>query len=294
MTAKSIEAPFRMLLASLAPQAKEADEMEGVASRVGSLLGRYGLIREAFPIGSLVNGTALPQTQLDVAVALSESICKERPQPMELLERLCQRIGCLVPCRIEQAGGSSITIELESGCEVHVFPLIPVPDGTQLLPDGVRNVWIPTDPRKHGGAIRALPERARQLIRLFKLWDHRADLGLRSFHIECLLAHHPEISGDWSWDVYRAFSRAIQGVERPLSEPGEGCRQVDGYLSEGCRRRALRMLVEARDAALQAWELAAPPSGNCAAATEIYRQLFGEGFPALLWLLDERERAAEP
>jgi hypothetical protein len=102
---------------------------------------------------------------------------------------------------------------------------------------------------------------------------------MESYHVEVLcLRIFDGVISDYPWAVFQFFDKAVTLVKSPLSYEGG---YADDYLDNDFdRKEVLRRLEAARDKALTAWHLTHDERSEHEKAIAIWRQIFGDKFPA--------------
>ena len=86
------------------------------------------------------------------------------------------------------------------------------------------------------------------------------------------------VFSDYSWDMFQLFSKAHDLVQ--AGSLYHHLSYVDEYLTYTSRQETIKRLATARDKARRAWNLTYGSNDNHEEAVRIWRQIFGDEFPA--------------
>lgn len=266
---------------------------------VRAVMARELPVADAFLTGSYRRHTLiapLSRADVDVVVVLDRSL--RRRGPRAVLDAAKRVLLKSYPNSDVSRNGQAVTIGF-SDFVVDVVPAFAVPwwdlDGQGWdICDSGSDTWLRTDPKKHTERSAEINRRTRgQLVptvKMLKAWNRTVNSPLRSFHLEVLawvifdpgwLPYHwfgPGVSMETDPDnVRRFFSQAERLLGRRLADPARDRGDVGAYLSQSARTDARSKVKTARVRCQRADTLRA--AGNHAAATAIYRQVFGDAFP---------------
>jgi hypothetical protein len=184
--------------------------------------------------------------------------------------------------------GQAVTLHYESWPNVDVVPVSKTKnsDGTVNHYD-VPNMntwrWLEARPRRHSTAINAKAStcgaRFKPVITMIKQWNKAHSDLMESFHIEvlCMNIFDGPIT-DYSWSIFQFFDHAVKLVECPFAYDGA---YADDYLDAVEDREAVIDRLEvAKDRARTAWYSTFLRNDDHEGAIAIWRQIFGEKFPA--------------
>jgi hypothetical protein len=252
-----------------------------------SLLSDTFTILDAFSTGSIPNGTALKtQSDLDVMVALHWAEHVKGKSPEAVLQEVRDALGEYHTG--VRKNGQAVTLHYKSWPNVDIVPVSRCKnnDGTinyYEVPDINTGHWLRSRPRKHRNTLTAKASTCgpsfKPLIRMVKEWNRVHSELMQSFHIEvlCIESFTANIS-DYSWNVFQFFDNAVKLVQTKL--PYENG-YADDYLNdEDDRDEILGRLETARDKARDAWYHTYNGRGQDEEAIQIWRQVFGDRFPA--------------
>jgi hypothetical protein len=242
-------------------------------------------ILEAFASGSIPKRTAVQGSDLDVIVALHYGKHIKGKKPSEVLQSVRDSLG--EHRTGVRKNGQAVTLGYKTWPNVDIVPVSRVgnDDGTishYEVPDMNREEWIVSRPKKHSASMakRASdygPE-FRRIVRMIKWWNKQHSSYLQSYHIEVLALEI--LTGpfdDYSWDIHTFFDRAHTKIQ---SSHWYEEAFVDDYLSWKDRQEAVKRLDTARGKSLSAWAATYDKSDDDEAAIELWRQIFGDKFPA--------------
>lgn len=254
--------------------------------RVVSLLGNTFTILDAFPTGSIPKDTALKgDADLDVMAVLHYGKHIKGRAPEQVLQAVRDALG---QYRTNvRKNGQAVTLYYESWPNVDIVPVSKVTndDGSVShynVPDMNSGNWLPSRPRRHAAAIQAKATECgsqfKPLVRMIKEWNKNHSDLMESYHIEVLaLQVCSGTLSDYSWDVFTFFDRAAKLVQGPLAYDGG---YADDYLDYATRREVLNRLNTAVDRGRAAWHLTYGSNSDHRGAIDIWRQVFGDRFPA--------------
>ena len=254
--------------------------------RIVSLLGNTFTILDAFPTGSIPRGTALKgHADLDLMVVLHYGKHIKDKRPEQVLQDVRDALG---EYRTNvRKNGQAATLYYESWPNVDIVPVSKVTndDGSvnrYEVPDMNSDKWLPSRPRRHTVAIQERAaecgSRFKPLIRMVKQWNKSHSDLMESYHIEALaLQVCSGVLSDDPWDLFNFFNQAAKLTQTSLAYDGGF---ADDYLDYTTRREVLNRLNTAVDRARDAWHLTYGSNSDHRRAIEIWRQVFGDRFPA--------------
>ncbi len=252
---------------------------------VVSLLKKDFDILESFATGSIPKRTAVRGSDLDVMVVLHYGKHIKDRLPSQVLQTVQKTLsGYTTSVR---RNGQAVTLKFKTWPDVDIVPVSRTvnDDGTVNhydVPNMNNETWIDSRPKLHAANI---ADRAssygpefRRTIRIIKWWNKQHRGYLQSYHIEVLA--FKILTGSFSgypWAVYNFFDEASKLVESSLwHDTG----YVDNYLSYSDRQEALKRLRTARSKASDAWYKTYGSNDDHKGAIEIWKQIFGDQFPA--------------
>jgi hypothetical protein len=232
-----------------------------------------------------------------VVVVLDRSLCGRGPR--NVLDAAKRALVTSYPNSEVSLNGQAITVTF-SDFIVDVVPAFEVPwwalDGECWdICDSGSNTWLRTNPKKHTEWSAELNRRTGGLlvptVKMLKAWNRNVGSPLRSFHLEVLAwsifdpgwlpynlwgpGVHMETDPD---NVRQFFSEAERRLGRRLPDPARNRGDVGAYLSQSARADATSKVKTARDRCRRADALR--EAGDHAPAIAVYRQVFGDAFPA--------------
>jgi hypothetical protein len=151
------------------------------------------------------------------------------------------------------------------------------------IPDMNEEEWIRSKPRKHSAAMSKKNESCgpnfKRIVKMIKWWNHQHSSLLQSYHIEVLALkiYDGDTLDDYSWDVFTFFDKAYDLTDSYLYHDDAF---VDDYLDYTKRQEVRKRLNTARSTALSAWHLTYGGNNDHAEAIRLWRQIFGNKFPA--------------
>jgi hypothetical protein len=256
--------------------------------RIVSLLGREFEILDAFATGSISNYTAVKgHADLDVMVVLHWGKHVKDKRPSEVLAVVQEHLS---EFRTGRRNGQAVTLYYDTWPNVDIVPVSRSVNGDgsvnyYSVPDMNDETWLVSRPGKHAKALQdrnaAFGPEFKKIIKIIKWWNHYHSSLLRSYHIEvlALTIFENSVFDEFSWQILRFFEQACSLTEYPLwNDDGNA---VDEYLLHSDKRQEiLKRLRTARDKSRDAWACTYGGSTQTEKAIGIWRQIFGEQFPA--------------
>ncbi len=262
----------------------------GIASKrrdhIVSLLGNDFDVIEAFSSGSIPRYTALQgYADLDVIAALHYGKHIKGKKPSQVLQAVRD---CLAEHKTNvRKNGQAVTLHYQTWPNVDIVPASRVLDHDGNIthynvPDMNREIWMSSRPKTHS---RNMSEKNntcgpafKRIVKMIKWWNHQHSSLLQSFHIEVMaLRIFSSKLEDYPWDVFQFFDKVVPLASSPLLHAAA---YVDAYLDRQTRQQVLNRLKTARDKARAAWHATYGDNDNHQLAINIWRQIFGDKFPA--------------
>ena len=249
-------------------------------------LGKTFSIVEAFSSGSIPKYTALKNhADLDVIVALHYGKHIDGKTPTQVLQAVRDslaewRTGA-------RRNGQAVTLYYKTWPNVDIVPVSRVvnDDGSVShynVPDSNTDTWIASRPKKHAADIEKKSSECgynfRRIIKMIKHWNKAHSDYLQSYHIEVLALQVFNANlDDTPWSVFQFFEKA-----RPLlvSSLWHELGFADSYLSWADRAEVLKRFDTAIDKSRSAWYKTYGGNDDHKGAIEIWKQMFGDKFPA--------------
>lgn len=243
-------------------------------------------IIDSFSTGSIPKYTALKShADLDVIVVLDWHKHIQGKRPASLLQDVSK---CLVGWRTGgRKNGQAVTLYYTTWPNADIVPVSRVlyADGTlshYLVPDSNTGTWIKSNPKKHAANVEAKSivcgENFRRIIKIIKHWNSIHGGYLQSYHIEVLAIN--VLNGqlnDISLNLYNFFDKSLKLLQTPLWYDNGF---ADNYLNGTIRPEVCKRFTSAASKSLSAWYCTYSNINDQKPAIEIWRQLFGEKFPA--------------
>jgi Second Messenger Oligonucleotide or Dinucleotide Synthetase domain len=251
-----------------------------------SLLKNDFEILDAFATGSLPRFTAVRgHADLDVMVALHYGKHINNKKPSEVLQAVRNALGGY---RTNvRNNGQAVTLHYKTWPDVNIVPVSRSVDNAGLVahynvPDLNTETWIESRPKDHSEVMTKKNDSCgvafKRIIKMIKWWNHQHSSLLRSFHIEVIAINvFSSKLDDYPWDVFQYFDKACELAASSLWYDGS---LADKYLDWSTRQEVVKRLTSARDKAREAWYLTYDNNDDDEKAIGIWRQIFGDEFPA--------------
>lgn len=265
------------------------DHRETANSRkdsVVSLLKNDFEILEAFASGSIPRFTAVTgHADLDVIVVLHYSKHIKDKKPSEVLQAVRDSLS---EYRSNvRKNGQAVTLHYKTWPNVDIVPVSRSVDNEDKVthynvPNMNNESWLVSKPKLHSKQMTEKNDEFgvefKRIVKMIKWWNHQHSSLLQSFHIEVMaLKTYNSSFTSYPWDVFQFFDNACKLAAGSLwHEDGF----IDGYLDWDTRQDVIKRLETARDKARDAWYLTYPPKDDDEGAIKIWRQIFGDYFPA--------------
>lgn len=255
--------------------------------RIVSILGKEFDIRESMAIGSIPKYTAIRgEADLDVMVALHYGKHISGKKPSQVLASIRKPLSEYKTDL--RRNGQAVTLYYNSWPNVDIVPVARHETNGVLnyysVPDSVSEQWIPSRPDAHAQTLtdrnKTYGTEFKKIIKMIKWWNKQHGDYLESYHIEVMaLRSLNYIFNDFSWGILQYFDAAASLAATPL---WYGWSFADQYLIDrpAWRPEAVKRLETARDKARAAWYATYKTNNDHAKAIGLWRQIFGEKFPA--------------
>jgi hypothetical protein len=282
----TVPVSFEKFVENISLTGDHRDIADARRRRIVSLLGNTFTILDSFPSGSIPKDTALKgYADLDVMVVLHWTKHVKNKSPEQVLQGVRDALG---EYRTNvRKNGQAVTLHYESWPDVDIVPVSRTKnnDGTVNhydVPDMNTGRWLQSRPRKHAKQVESKASECggkfKPIIRMIKQWNKEHSDLLESFHIEVMaIRAFNGIILDYPWSVFQYFDQAANLASSPLAyETG----YADDYLDATQRKEVVKRFETARDKARDAWYMTYNGRNQHEKAIEIWRQIFGERFPA--------------
>lgn len=252
---------------------------------VSSLEKTFDIV-EAFASGSIPRYTALSgYADLDVIVALHYTKHIKGKSPSEVLQAVRDTLS---EYRTNvRKNGQAVTLYYKTWPNVDIVPCSRVRNDSgevtsYSIPDMNTEKWLSSTPKRHSTNIESKSSICgasfRKIIKMIKWWNHQHSGILQSYHIEAMANEiFTAPLGDMPWEIFSYFDNAARLISSPFWYEGSF---VDDYLSWSTRNQAQTRLETARDKARSAWHMTYGLNDDHEGAIRIWRQIFGDKFPA--------------
>lgn len=241
---------------------------------------------DAFASGSLPRYTAVKDhADLDIIVVLDYDKHIKNKKPSQVLLSIR---NCLKDYRTNiRRNGQAVTLYYETWPNVDIVPVSRVDndDGSIAhynVPNMNDETWIKSQPKKHSKNLNSSNSNYgvefKRIIKMIKWWNHQHNSLLQSYHIEVLALKI--LSGsfkEYPWDIYKFFDASVDLVKLSLTYDSY---RVETYLDLLKIQDIVKSLENARDKAMAAWYLTYNNNEYHEDAIKIWRDIFGDKFPA--------------
>ncbi len=262
----------------------------------GALKGEPGVL-EVFGSGSLARSTQLkPMHDVDLIMVFDAAAYPEWGQPgdssadalevvREMVKRLLGDNGGTVEELVRLAKPRDRAVkcfidppEQDDAFTVDVMPVLRQADNTLLVPSKRKECWSTADPEYLIAQVKERQEKwshFRPTVRVLKLWRHGVPTKVKSLVMEVLALKCLPTDTTRPQALKAFFTAAAVEVNYGVVDPAGHC----GVIQLDLDTEALRTALEsARDIAEKA--CAAAADGDSDGAALLWRELFGDDFPA--------------
>jgi hypothetical protein len=242
---------------------------------------------DTFLTGSYERGTMitpLKKADVDVFVVLDKGYYQETGQA-SLLDKVKRVLKRTYPNTPEiSRNGQAVTVTF-SDFKVDVVPGFIREGGGYLIPDSILGRWIATDPKRHIKvwqlANKAQNYNLSPLSKMIKSWNREHSRLIRSFHLEAMIMQILEgiTISSFPLGAGYVFDQARTQVKYAVTDPAGYGGNVGAYLDSQTKiDDVVSRLETANRRAVEALQL--DGEGKTQQANEIWRQVFGDCFPA--------------
>lgn len=247
-----------------------------------NLLNKDFSILEAFPLGSLVSGTALKgYADADVMLVLHYGKHIEGKSPTQVLQNVRDKLS-EYNTRMAKKNGQAVTLYFKTWPNVDIVPAARFSNNGQIycykIPNMNNNTWIETRPKIHVQNMARISASKTNLVKMIKEWNRKHSSYLSSFHIEVMALSYDDFYEDYAWHVFKFFEHMSEKIQYKIPSPAGLGGYVDDYLSYSDRQEAKRRIEAALSASWAAWS----DSYNKKDKDSIdgFGRIFGERFPS--------------
>lgn len=244
-------------------------------------------ILDSMTIGSIPKFTAVKgEADLDIMIVLHYGNHIKDKKPSQVLSAVRKTLSNY---RTElRRNGQAVTLYYQTWPNVDIVPVAQNTSGGQLnhylVPDMTSEQWLPSRPDIHAQKLTdrngSFGIEFKKIIKMIKWWNKQHSDYMESYHIEVIAHKAFETKFDsFSWDLFRYFSIAAELAASPLWYEWS---YADQYLQDRptWRPEVVMRLERARDKARDAWYATYQANNDHARAIGLWRQIFGEKFPA--------------
>ena len=251
-----------------------------------SLLENDFEILDSFAMGSLPRYTAVKDhADLDIMVVLHYGKHVKDKLPSDILQSVRDCLGHRYTN--VRKNGQAVTLYYKTWPNVDIVPVSrSVNDDNSISHYNVPNMndenWIKSQPIRHSNELTernsSIGYQFKRIIKIVKWWNLQHSSYLQSYHIEVLtLKILTGTFSNYPWEIYQFFEKAVTHVSSPL---WHNINYADSYLTQTNRDAALNRLSTARDKSKEAWFKTTGDNDDHEGAIKIWRQIFGDKFPA--------------
>lgn len=247
-----------------------------------TLLDKDFSILEAFPLGSLVSGTALKgYADADVMLVLHYGNHIEGKSPTQVLQNVRDKLS-EYNTRMAKKNGQAVTLYFKTWPNVDVVPASRVSDNGQFycykIPNMNDNTWIETRPKVHVQNMVGMSTSKINLVKMIKEWNRKHSSYLSSFHIEAMALSYGDFYEDYAWHVFKFFEHMFEKIQYKIPSPSGLGGYVDDYLSYSDRQEAKKRIETALARSRNAWSDSY--NKKDIESIEGFGGIFGERFPS--------------
>lgn len=243
-------------------------------------------ILEAFSTGSIPKFTALKDfADVDIMVVLHYGKHIKDKTPTQVLQAIRNSLAEWKTGT--RRNGQAVTLSYVTWPSADIVPVSRKTDSQgnfehYNVPDSNNDTWIPSRPKELAASIEAKSTECgpffRRMVKMAKHWNRIHSDYLTSYHIEVLAIR--AINGkksDLTWDIFQFFTEARKLLESNIYyDTGI----ADNYLTSNNRQEALKRIDTAIDLSRKAWHLTYGDSDDHKRAIALWKQMFGDKFPA--------------
>ncbi len=179
--------------------------------------------------------------------------------------------------------GQAVTIRFDD-FKVDVVPAFYRQGGGFLIPNSIKQSWLSTDPKKHVNIMSTSNTTHNgdmvPLVKMIKGWNNKIGSFFMSFHLEVLalsIFNNVTIS-NFPSGVRFYFDKGKDLVSKQNPDPAGFAGDVGSYITREKIDGAVSKFQLAYERAVKAEEY--DRRGNTRDATEMWRKIFGDYFPA--------------
>jgi Second Messenger Oligonucleotide or Dinucleotide Synthetase domain len=283
--AKTVEQAFKTLRANLEITDLQENTVSTRQKNVREAAEKGLSVLDTFLTGSYRRNTMirpLKEADIDVFIVLDPKHFDDGPAA--LLESTKKVMKTTYPKTPSiSPNGQAVTITF-TDFKVDIVPGFYRTGGGYYIPDAERNVWVPTDPKKHVEIWSAHNKTHNgsliPLIKILKAWNKNRKV-VRSFHLEALALRVFEgvtISNDWSGARY-FFDKARHLIRVKLADPAGYNDDVAAHVASEAQMTTIETQFSAAYwSALECERLSS--EGEEREAIELWQKIFPLHFPA--------------
>lgn len=278
----TITISFDKFIENISVSGNQGETAQSRSQSIVDLLAKDFHILEAFPMGSLVNGTSLKgHADADVMLVLHYGKHIKGKTPEIVLQEVRDKLS-EYNTRMAKKNGQAVTLYFKTWPNVDIVPACRVVDGENFycfeLPNMNDGSWIQARPRTHIQNMTLLSANKLNLIKIMKEWNRKHSSYLSSFHIEVMISSYDNFYSNYSWHVFKCFEHLNDKLSYKIPSPSGVGGYVDDYLSHSDRSEAKNRIATAIEKSRMAWYAA--HNGNEKESIEGFGKIFGERFPA--------------
>lgn len=277
----TVPVTFDKFIENISVSGNQSETANSRSQSIVNLLGKDFSILEAFPLGSLVNGTSLKgHADADVMLVLHFGNHIDGNSPTQVLQAVRDKLS-EYNTRMAKKNGQAVTLYFKTWPNVDIVPAYKVTDNGTIycykIPNMNDDTWIETRPKIHIQNMKAVSSSKINLVKMIKEWNRKHSSYLSSFHIEVMALSYEDFYEDYAWHIFKFFEYMYDKTQYRIPAPSGLGGYVDDYLGYTDRQEARKRIETALGNSRDAWSDAY--NNRDKDSIEGFGRLFGERFP---------------
>lgn len=284
--ATTIQGGFEQLRANLEITGLQSSTVSTRQTNVRAAVERGFKVLTSFLAGSYARSTMigpLKGADVDIFVVLDPKYHSENT-PAGLLQKVRDALKQTYPTTPSiSPNGQAVTITF-TDFQVDVVPAFYRIGGGYLIPNANTGGWISTDPTVHAATLTEANKAHNgdlvPLVKMIRGWNRVTGSRFVGFYLELMtssILHNIKIT-DLPSGVRFVFQHGVEKVKYKQIDPAGFSNEVSGLKTIQTVADAVSVFTGACNTALKAEQFAR--EGNIRAATDEWRRIFGDYFPA--------------